>query len=334
MTETEQKTANAVPQQGETASASFNPFNEPVKKRDYTRKAIEVDMASSGEVFNEEQIPEPTYEAPSFNEGDRFSSGGGSQESPSASAVNNNPIGTASPTPQNFSSESEVVAPSINPPLEDLDAAAKKKAAKQTADVMLTAYQKFAPMPFSKISSFNMNKMNKLDMNGDISLNMIVQENGGTVKNYMEGVNSQVEEIFQVNDDMKKELKEPLVDVLMEQNMALTPTQRLMIAAGGQIVQFSAQAIQLALQNKDALKTFKNYKMEADEARPDVSSTPPQQTSGSTVQAETPESEEIIPEQETYDAPKTEEEKTSTKEEKSYEKPTFGLDEYLDGGAE
>jgi hypothetical protein len=93
---------------------------------------------------------------------------------------------------------------------------------------------------------------------GKIDLEMPL-ENGITVKDYIDGNNEQVEEIFKVSDETREEIKDPLIDVLLEQELALTPTQRLMLAVGSHLVTMSFSAYQLAQNNKVALETFERY---------------------------------------------------------------------------
>ena len=57
----------------------------------------------------------------------------------------------------------------------------------------------------------------------------------------------------------KNELREPLIDVLLEQELALTPTQRLLMAVGGHLTTLGISAFQLAQNNKMALETFKQF---------------------------------------------------------------------------
>jgi hypothetical protein len=93
---------------------------------------------------------------------------------------------------------------------------------------------------------------------GKIDLEMPL-ENGITVKDYIDGNNEQVEEIFKVSDETREEIKDPLIDVLLEQELALTPTQRLMLAVGSHLFTMSFSAYQLAQNNKVALETFERY---------------------------------------------------------------------------
>lgn len=307
-----------------TASQGFNPFSEPVQERPYTKDMIEADMGAEGVVVTNEPIPEPTYEKPvltddtnsiSSNENSAPKNSDLQPKSSPATPIGND-LGGSSPA-------STTTSTGGNPDLQDLDEAQKRKAAKKTADVILASYQKFAPMPFIKIASFNMNKMNKLDMSGKIRLSMPVTEDGGTVAQYMLGHNESVKQAFQVTDEMKKELKEPLVDVLMEQNLALTPTQRLMIAAGGQLMQFTIQSIQIMMQNKDSIRQFTQFR--ENELRNNTHQSSPKPVNNS-MEDDMP--KEAPVEEESYEAPSTELASVESEEE-SYEPPVLEMDEYL-----
>ena len=332
----QQQVVNAPP----TASATFNPFNSPVKKRDYTRKMIEADMGATGEVFDEQPIPEPTYEAPSYSEGESTANNSSNTQpqqqslsQPTQQQQGSESFSSKNPSNDGGSAKAETF--SANPPLDDLDAGQKRKAAKKTAEAMLTAYQKFMPMPFKKIASFNMNKLRKLDMSGEISINMPVTEDGLTVGGYAEANNKRVDEIFTVTEEMKNELRDPLTDVLMEQNLSLTPTQRLGIAVGGQVLQFGVHAAQLGFQNKEALKTFKEFKAQDVASGRDNYNTPPQQHQQTQPSNHSPSAqEEGVIQEEAYVQPQSHSEEDVPSQstemvEESYEPPTFGLDDVL-----
>jgi len=88
-------------------------------------------------------------------------------------------------------------------------------------------------------------------------------EQGVTIRDYINGVNEQVEEIFKVSQETREEIKDPLIDVLMEQELALTPTQRLLIAVGGHVITMGFSAFQLSQNNKQALETFERFQQNA-----------------------------------------------------------------------
>jgi hypothetical protein len=142
--------------------------------------------------------------------------------------------------------------------LQDLTPAQKRKSAEKTAEALLNLYCQFSPMPFKSWASFKDHKIQKMVFEDKIDLETPL-ENGISVKDFIDGNNEQVEEIFKVSDETREEIKDPLIDVLLEQDLALTPTQRLMIALGSHLVTMSFSAYQLAQNNKIALETFERY---------------------------------------------------------------------------
>lgn len=284
------------------ASPAFNPFAEKVIKRDYTQDMIKADIGELSEVEASEDIPEPTYDAPNLQKEQ-------SNDVPKSSASSS----FSEPSSESYSEPK----PAANPQLNDLDEKQKRKAAKETAEAILTAYGRFAPMPFIKISSYNMNKMSKLNMTGEIDFKMPVTAEGATVNQYMTDFNTQVENTFEITDAMKEEIRDPLIDVLMEQGLALTPTQRLMMAIGGHVIQMGVSTFQLVQAKKDSLETFKEWKKEQDTIqRNKVTYAAPQPP-----QTQEPITEEKINRAtEQYEAPAQTE---------TYEKPTFGMDDYM-----
>lgn len=286
----------------------FNPFGSKVIKRDYTQDMIKADIGERPANQIDEDIPEPTYDRPPINEEEDIPTSSTSQSS------SNNGGGSSESA---YSTPPEEPKHVVNSSLEDLDAKQKRKAAKETAEALLTTYARFVPMPFIKISSFNMNKMNKLNMSGEINLKMVVQEDGTTIESYMNGFNNQVEETFKITEEMKDELRDPLIDVLMEQGLALTPTQRLGLAFGGHLIQMGVSTAQLVMAKKDSLETFKEFK-KSDDAK-----------GLSSQYARTPQPkeqyrEEPITPQQSYDAPPPVQPK-----EEEYEKPSFDLENYI-----
>ena len=62
-----------------------------------------------------------------------------------------------------------------------------------------------------------------------------------------------VKEIFTVTQEQQDEIKDPLIDVLLEQDLALTPTQKLMMTVGSHINTKCFESIRL-LQNKKLIE--------------------------------------------------------------------------------
>jgi hypothetical protein len=61
-----------------------------------------------------------------------------------------------------------------------------------------------------------------------------------------------------------------LIDVLLEQDLALTPTQRLMLAVGGHLITMGFSAFQLAQNNKQALETFEKFHIQMNQQKAPV----------------------------------------------------------------
>ncbi|TSJ41280.1 hypothetical protein [Fluviicola chungangensis] len=137
-------------------------------------------------------------------------------------------------------------------PLSDLPPHTKRRAAEQTADTLLKGYAQFAPIPFKWMSKFPESKIEKMAFNGEIDLSIEVSE-GVTFDDYMKQTNEQLDEIFEVDTDTLSDIREPLIEVLMEQNMELTPTQRLIAAVLSHLMQMFTVAFKLRQQNNRIL---------------------------------------------------------------------------------
>lgn len=142
-------------------------------------------------------------------------------------------------------------------PLSDLPLHTKRKAAEQTADTLLKGYAQLAPIPFKWMSKFPESKIEKMAFNGEIDLSIEVSD-GVTFDDYMKQTNAQLDEIFEVDSDTLSDIREPLIEVLMEQNMELTPTQRLIAAVLSHLVQMFTVALKLRQQNNRILSYQKH----------------------------------------------------------------------------
>lgn len=231
---------------------NFNPFEEPVIERSYTQGFVndqkeeqvfddnDMKMPSDGDSINdipdeEQDIPEPDYantHYPQDDDDEDYDDEDYDDEDGGDKLGGDN--------------------------LKDLTPAQKRKSAEKTAEALLNLYCQFAPLPFKNWAGFKDHKIQKLAFEDRLDLKMPL-ENGITVEDYINGQNEQVEEIFKVSDETREEIKDPLIDVLLEQELALTPTQRLMLAVGSHLVTMSFSAYQLAQNNKVALETFERY---------------------------------------------------------------------------
>jgi len=233
-----------------------SPLEEQVKHRDYATNGG--DIPKNETLGNdipkvEPVIPEPIIKTPPISDVNI----GGDFEEPKSNE----------PQPKQ---PSEPKRPTINPDLQDMSPSQKRKAAETSADALLLAYGNLAPIPFKKISSFNIGKLDNAHLKGELDKDMVIAEDGTTVKSYCVGVNEQVEQVFEITQEMKDEIRPPLIDVLLENNFALTPTQRLLMAVGQQVVQMGLTSFQFMQQNKAAMNQFKAFHKENKESRSNI----------------------------------------------------------------
>ena len=242
-------------------SVDFNPFSEPVIERSYTKgfmpKSEDDDSDSDeddDEGFSDEDLKMPKDGESIIDSEDEdedipepeWASGMGGSDSEDEDY-------------EDEDYEDEDGSDKLGGDnLQDLSPAQKRKSAEKTADALLSMYCQFVPMPFIKWSTFSEGKIQKMVFENKIDLSMQL-ENNVSVKDYIDGVNEQAQEVFKITDETREEIKDPLVDVLLEQDLALTPTQRLMLAVGGHLVTMGFSAFQLAQNNKQALETFEKF---------------------------------------------------------------------------
>lgn len=137
-------------------------------------------------------------------------------------------------------------------PIDSPELRTKRKAAEQTADTIMKGYARLVPKPFKWLSKFSEAKIEKMSFAGQIDINLEVSE-GVTFDDYVQQTNEQIDEIFEVDEDTIEEIREPLVDVLMEQELELTPQQRLGMAVLSHLMQMFTVAMKLRNQNNRIL---------------------------------------------------------------------------------
>lgn len=121
---------------------------------------------------------------------------------------------------------------------------------RKTADIYLLAYKNFGGVPFTYFSEYDIKKLESLDKKGEIDITTEVDRKGTTFKEYAENFNKEVEKAFKPTDEEVESLREPLVDVLSEQNHNLTATQRLLLALGQIVVAKGMLTVKFMRQKK------------------------------------------------------------------------------------
>jgi hypothetical protein len=263
-----------------TNSVNFNPFEEPVIERGYTKgfqpksqnedddSDSDDDSDDNGKGFSDDDLKMP-------KDGESIVGDEEDEDIPEPEWANTGGFGGSSEgdddDDEDYDDEDddEDGGKLGGDNLQDLTPAQKRKSAEKTAEALLNMYCQFVPMPFIKWSSFSEGKIQKMVFENKVDLSMQL-ENNVSVKDYIDGVNEQAQEVFKVSDETKEEIKDPLIDVLLEQDLALTPTQRLMLAVGGHLVTMGFSAFQLAQNNKQALETFEKFHIQMNQQKAPV----------------------------------------------------------------
>lgn len=151
----------------------------------------------------------------------------------------------------------------INPELKDLDDGQKRRAFKQTAASLVLAYKQFSGVPFKYIATRDISseKMSEYGITGVLDTNIILALPNDvhlSVAQYFEQQCMTADGLFELDPDVEKEILEALTDVLMEKQFALTPTQRLMVAVGQDLVAKTIQLFKFRAQVKETLDYLKN----------------------------------------------------------------------------
>lgn len=151
-------------------------------------------------------------------------------------------------------------------PVDDLNPKTKRRVAEQTAETLLKGYSRLAPKPFKWLAKIDVEKIERMHFEGEIDINLEVSE-GTTFDDYVKENNEKVDEIFEVDEDTLNEIREPLIEVLLEQKLELTPQQRLGMAVVSHLFQMLSIAINLRKQNNRILEYQKRMTILASQGK-------------------------------------------------------------------
>ncbi|MBK7362948.1 MAG: hypothetical protein IPJ01_11690 [Micavibrio sp.] len=146
--------------------------------------------------------------------------------------------------------------------LKDLSPAEKRKEVEKTADAILLAYRNYIPMAFCYFASHDVKKLKELEKKGQIDLATPMNRKGQTILDYIKEFNAEVEETFRITDAEIETIKPALVDVLMEKEIAFTPTQKLIFVLGQFLVAKIMMLIKFIRQKNADIKEFKKMHLE------------------------------------------------------------------------
>jgi len=264
----------------------YNPLNEPVKKRGYTDGNMGIDDNASQVGKTEGVISEPNYKMggharkpdidntlinPSnsggdgvldipddynpYNDNKNNNNGGGSKKSSGNSSSN-------SISSSNSSSKKEKGGN-----LSELSPKEQREQVEKTAEVILLAYKQYLPIPLVYFGTHDIKKLKKLEEKDEIDLGAVVNKKGETLLEYIKEFNDSVEETFKISDAEIEMIRPALVDVLMEKEIAFTPTQRLMFTLGQLVIAKIMMLVKFIRAKSADLKEFRQMHEENKEQR-------------------------------------------------------------------
>lgn len=214
----------------------FNPLGGSVDEKNYA--------GAGARQFTQQElqgdIPEPTFQPPPPDEND---------------------IPTAFSTSQKKKEkEKEKPAPTFNPDMQSLPDKDKEEAAEKGAKFVMDMYKGLHGLANQSLKISD-KKLNKLQMNGEIDMNVVVpygDQGGVRFGDFVNDFNSQTEETLTVTPEFEKDVMPPLTRVLAKRGHGMTDEQYLMFAFGKDILAKGYMWYQIKSTVNDILKFGKD----------------------------------------------------------------------------
>jgi hypothetical protein len=213
----------------------YNPLSKPVIEREYTAglagNAVADNSSDAGQ-----PIPEPIYSPPvDISNGDI------------PMGDSDIPMGDGG-----TSAQSGDAGEFGNPSMKDLSYSQKKKNSELTADALLYSFTQHFPAIFTYICTIDEKKIQKMEVDGEIDLSIYIEGFDLTIGESLKKFNADVHAAFVITEEDLIQIREPLIEVLMENNLALTSTQRLIYGIGSLTLKFGVNAYQI-IQGKNQM---------------------------------------------------------------------------------
>jgi hypothetical protein len=234
--------------QNETFEADYNPLQENVKQRPYTRPNVEVTDATP--------IAEPVFTPPSFEElqngFEADMNGGGAQ-------VDDRKVW----------GQSDEDMGSANPYVEQLDKKDQKAASSALADAVLDGYSQLNGFG-NRLIQFDPTKIEDSMRKGEIDPNLTLPINGQNIGilDYVNEYNTQTKDVISVSPEFVDKVRPVLIRVLMKRGIGMTDEQLLAYYFGVDILTKGATIYGLRKQNASLLETLKEMSTGAPRSTP------------------------------------------------------------------
>jgi hypothetical protein len=230
---------NNIENQESEFSSTFNPLEENVVQRDYTRPNVQSTDSAP--------IDEPTFQPPSLEELDN---------SFRQQLGEDDPSGSADPR-KVWGSESE--PSSANPYMENLDKKEQRQASQSMVDAILDGYAGLKKWSNTLIK-LNPAKIQKGIASGEINPNLMIPVGGGNsvpLMQYVEMYNGEVADTISMSDDFRQKVSPVLLRVLMKRNIGMTDEQLLGYYVVSDLAVTGMQVFALRNQNNALINQLK-----------------------------------------------------------------------------
>jgi len=231
---------------------NFNPFDEPVVERPYTKPQVSYDPNTI------QGIPEPSYQQPNLDE---LEDDDYEEEKPKEKPK------------KGFGSDD----PFVNQELEEYSKTDAEEASAQLVDTFLDGY-KIAHTFAGRYFTIGEEEIVKKAMKGELNPDMripVSQTETISVRQFIEEYNNQVLEVLVVEDEFVEKVRPVMIRVFAKRGYGMTDEQYLMFAFGKDIVQKGAQLFTFKKSLTQSLKMMTQMYNEQVQAAYNSSAPPP-----------------------------------------------------------
>lgn len=231
----------------EEISSSFNPLDEPINEKSYTRPNVSFDPSEIGA-----DIPEPVFTPPPLE------------------------------AKKEEKKERKPIEP-FNEQLNDLPNKEKSASSEHLAEMILQGYELLCTL-VEGAAKFSNRKIRKLELDGDVDFNLQIQVKGVvvTLREFVDEFNSEVDGSFSVSQDFRNQAKPVLVRILQKKGIGLTDEQLLLMMFSKDIIVKSMVFFDIKSRMNDVIEAMKTqtqqYKQYAGGAVPPPPPPQPQQS--------------------------------------------------------
>jgi hypothetical protein len=270
-------------------NTNFSPFDEPVKERSYTSPNV-----------NASDLPDEIE--PSFSDFDE----GMSDVSDS-------------------SEKSEPESGTFNPQFNELGKKEKEMGAEMMADIVIDGYSKLKTL-MGGMATISESKLDKEFAEGTIDPNIKIPidefGNTATVKEFAAEFNESSKEAFQTSDEFKENVKPPMVRVFKKKGVGVTDEQLLIYYFGTDLIQSGITAFALKKSTNSILDNLREQTINTRQFTPPPAPPAP----APEPVKEQKRTEYVEPEEETFQAPKSNKDNSNFAEDYTPPKnmPSFG----------